>query len=248
MTDVAKKPANAAIKGRNDLVLKIGDMVLPLEFADTATDPKFKQAVALDLELIYGHLTGHEVISGGASSAVIVRGQPITPRMMVNITGKGRYFPKEIESDFGYVGAVNGHDAILITDKIIAAYVEAMDRQREQPKAFYELSRFVETMNNLATSPVINPGDLFYLDPSIASAKAEIDGITPQLFVQNFGSKQYRSPSVLEVIDGMHLGEHYEGRLIAKLYIKTSDGIDDSMPPIIFDGGQWKFLIHSSPM
>lgn len=43
------------------------------------------------------------------------------------------------------------------------------------------------------------------------------------------------------------MAERFAGKFITKLYIKTSSGIEDAMPPLIFDTGQWKLLITSNP-
>ena len=243
-------PTTAVVPVANQataLVLNVAGLALPLAFADTATDKAFCQMVARDLQLIYGHLTGHEVIRANPATRVMVRGKTITPIKMLNFTGKGRYFPKSIEADFGYVGIVDGHESLLITDQMVSAYREALKLQQQQPQAIEELSHFVDALNGLSARPMDNVRSLFLLDASMASGEGELAKLTPQSFSQSFGSKQYRSPSVLELVAGEQVGDRYKGRFITKLYIKTSSGIEDAMPPLIFDGGRWKFLITSNP-
>lgn len=229
------------------MTLTVAKLILPLAFADTGTSPELRQAVARDLQLVYGHLDGHEVVSAGAAPPVIVRGRAITPTMLINFTGAGRYFPKVIDGEIGYVGNVDGRERLLITDKVIAAYREAMERRNAQHAAYDELDRFVEDLNLLATKPVKDAGQMFVLDPAMANAGSLLEQISPQVFAQRFGGQQYRVPSLLEVVDGAQISGRYKGRLVAKLYAQTKDGLKDHMPPIIFDQGQWKFLIVSPP-
>ena len=52
---------------------------------------------------------------------------------------------------------------------------------------------------------------------------------------------------MLELVEGAHVSERFKGSVVTKLYIKTDVGIEDAMPPLIFDGGRWRFLITSNP-
>ncbi len=229
------------------MALTVAKLTLPLAFADTGTNPELRQAVARDLQMVYGHLDGHEVVSAGAVPPVMVKGRPITPTKLINFTGSGRYFPKVIDGEIGYVGNIDGREMLLITDKVIAAYREAMERRSSQPAAYSGIDHFVDELNLLATNPINDTRQMFVLDPAMANASSQLEQISPQVFAQQFGGQQYRAPSLLEVVDGAQISDRYKGRLVAKLYVQTEDGLKDHMPPIIFDQGQWKFLIVSPP-
>lgn len=229
------------------MALTVAKLTLPLAFADSGTNPELRQAVARDLQMVYGHLDGYEVVSAGAVPPVMVKGRAITPTKLINFTGAGRYFPKVIDGEIGYVGNVDGRETLLITDKVIAAYREAMERRGTQPAAYGEIDHFVDDLNLLETKPINDTRQMFVLDPAMANASSQLEQISPQVFAQQFGGQQYRAPSLLEIVDGAQISERYKGRLVAKLYAQTKDGLKDHMPPIIFDQGRWKFLIVSPP-
>lgn len=245
--EVTDTPAATKPPQNVPMALTVAKLTLPLTFADTATNPELRQAVARDLQMVYGHLDGHEVVSAGVASPVMVKGRAITPTKLINFTGAGRYFPKVIDGEIGYVGNVDGRETLLITDKVIAAYREAMERRGAQPAAYSEINHFVDDLNQLATKPINDTRQMFVLDPAMANASSQLEQISPQVFAQQFGGQQYRSPSLLEIVDGVQISERYKGRLVAKLYAQTKDGLKDHMPPIIFDQGRWKFLIVSPP-
>lgn len=241
------KPSVTKLPQDAPMALTVAKLTLPLAFADTGTNPELRQAVARDLQMVYGHLDGHEVVSVGAVPPVIVRGRAITPTKLINFTGTGRYFPKVIDGEIGYVGSVDGRESLLITDKVIAAYREAMGRRSAQPAAYDEVGHFVDDLNLLATKPIDDTRQMFVLDPAMANASSQLEQISPQVFAQQFGGQQYRAPSLLEIVDGSQISDRYKGRLVAKLYAQTKGGLKDHMPPIIFDQGRWKFLIVSPP-
>ncbi len=229
------------------MVLTVAKLTLPLVFADTGTNAELRQAVARDLQMVFGHLDGYEVVSAGGVPPVMVKGHPITPTKLINFTGAGRYFPKVIDGEIGYVGNFDGREALLITDKVIAAYREAMERRRAHPAAYNEIGHFINDLNLLATKPINDTRQMFVLDPAMASASSQLEQINPQVFAQQFGGQQYRAPSLLEIVDGAQISDRYKGRLVAKLYAQTKDGLKDHMPPIIFDQGRWKLLIVFHP-
>ena len=239
----------AALKAPQDipLALRVAGLVLSLAFADTAADAGLRQAAAHDLQMVYGHLDGHEIVSAGAAPPVTVKGRAITPAKLINFTGAGRYFPKALDGEIGYVANIDGHEALLVTDKVIDAYREALKRRDAQPAAYGALAHFIEDLNLLATKPIDDPRQMCVLDPAMASAGSQLAQISAQAFVQQFGGQQYRAPSLLEVVDGAQISAQYKGRLVAKVYAQTSAGLKDHMPPIIFDQGRWKFLIVPPP-
>lgn len=222
----------------------VAELTLPLVFADTGANPELQQVVARDLQLIYGHLAGHEVVSSvGTFPPLMVNGQTVAAIKLLNFIGKGRHTPSQITREIGYVGNIDGLEALLISDKVIAAYSEAVERRAAQPEAFREIDRFVEKLNLLeASKPIEDANQLFVIDPAVAR---EFDEIGPNSFGQQFAGRKYRAPSILEIVDGGRISERYKGRLVGKLYNLTQDGIEDSIPPIIFDEGRWKFLIVS---
>lgn len=226
------------------ITLTVGKLTLPLGFTDTAASPKLRQAVAHDLQLIYGHLSGHEVVSVGAFPPVTIQGQPIAPVKLLNFTGSGRHSPAQISREIGYVGNVDGREALLISDKVVAAYREAIERRDSNPAAYVQIDRFVDELNLMGNKPIQDPSELFVIDPAVSK---QFDEVGAQAFAQQFAGRKYRAPSLLEIVDGSKVSERYKGRLVAKLYIVTPDGLEDGMPPIIFDKGRWKFLIGNSP-
>ena len=243
-------PATLAVAEPSEslpLALTVAKLTLPLAFADTGENPDLRQTVVRDLQMVYGHLSGHEIVNAGVMPPVMVKGVAVIPTKLINYTGAGRYFPKVIDGEIGYVGNVDGSETLLITAKVISAYREAMDRRSAQPAAYEKIYQFVDDLNLLATKPISDPSQMFVLDPTMANQNSQLEQISPQVFVQQFGGQQYRAPSLLEIIDGAQISDQYKGRLVAKLYVHTESGLKDNMPPIIFDQGQWKFLIVSPP-
>lgn len=240
-------PAATKVVQYVPMALIVAKMTLPLAFADSGPNPELRQAVARDLQMIYGHLDGHEVVSSGVVSPVVVKGRAITPIKLINFTGAGRYFPKVIDGEIGYVGIVDGHDALLITDKVITAYSEAVKRRSAEPAAYNEIEHFIDDLNLLTTKPISDTHQMFVVDPAMANASGQLEQMSPQMFTQRFGGQRYRAPSLLEIVDGAQISDRYKGRLVAKLYAQTKDGLKDHMPPIIFDQGRWKFLILPPP-
>ncbi len=245
--ETTKTLAATAQSQNQPLALTVAKLTLPLAFADTGENPDLRQTVVRDIQMVYGHLGGHEIVNAGVMPAVIVKGVAITPTKLINFTGTGRYFPKVIDGEIGYVGNVDGTEALLINEKVITAYREAMERRSALPAAYEKIYQFVDDLNLLATKPINNPRELFVLDPTMATENSQLEQISPQVFAQQFGGQQYRAPSLLEVMDGARISDQYKGRLVAKLYVLTENGLKDNMPPIIFDQGHWKFLIVSPP-
>jgi hypothetical protein len=238
-TPVAGKPTPSAAP-----VLTIAKLTLPLAFADTGSDPQLRHTVANDLQLVYGHLDGHEVVSAGTVPPVMVQGHAITPTKLINFTGPGRYFPRALDGEIGYVGNVEGRETLLINDKIVAAYREAIERRAVHPIAYRAIDNFVDELNHLEREPLEDPNQMFVTDPAVSR---EFSQVGAQAFARQFVGRKYRAPSLLEIVDGAQVNERYKGRLVAKLYTMTRDGLEDSMPPIMFDQGRWKFLIVPPP-
>ena len=226
--------------------LTIGKMSLPLVFPDAEASPELRQVVARDLQLIYGHLNGHEVVRRvGTFPQVMVKGQAVEATKLLTFTGSGRFCPRPIDGEIGYVGTVDGHEGLLISVKVVAAYSEAIDRRAAQPAAYREIDHFVDALNLLDGSKSIEDADqLFVVDPEVSR---QFDEIGAKAFSQQFAGRKYRAPSLLEIVDGTQISERYKGSLVGKLYNMTQEGMEDSMPPIIFDQGRWKFLIVSPP-
>jgi hypothetical protein len=228
------------------LALMVTKLTLPLAFTDTATNPELKQAVARDLQLIYGHLDDHELVQSiGNFAPLIIGGREIAPIKLLNFTGNGRFTPAKITQEIGYIGIVDGHESLLINDKVIAAYHEAMERRGALPAAYTEIDHFIDALNLMKRGdPISDANQMFVVDPAVA---AQFNSIGPSAFALQFEGRRYRGPSLLEFSDGSEVGELYKGKPVSKIYVVTKDGIEDGMPPIIFDQGRWKFLILSPP-
>ncbi len=240
-----KAPAVTISPQSAPLSVTIAKLTLPLTFSDTATSSELRQAVARDLQMVYGHLDGYDILSAGSASPVIVNGHAVSPTKLINFTGSGRFFPEALDAEIGYVGIIDGRDTLLINDKVVMAYRKALDRCALQPEAFREIDHFVNELNLMENGkPLPRAEQLYVIDPAVSS---QFDQINKDDFTQQFVGLKFRAPSLLEIVDGSEIDEGYKGKLVGKLYIIAENGLKEGMPPIIFDLNRWKLLILSPP-
>src|SRR5262249_46862457 len=102
-------------------------------------------------------------------------------------------------------------------------------------------------LNQIKNFPPAEPASLFYLAGNMKDYAATVQGITRDQFIAGYGSEQYRQASVLEMYDGERIDPSIKGKLVTPIYRAVEEDQLDTMPPVIFDAGQWKFLIVKPP-
>jgi hypothetical protein len=95
---------------------------------------------------------------------------------------------------------------------------------------------------------ISKPRDWLFLSNAAEEAGNELPEMSGKQFSENFGGYRYRQPSLLDVFDGAAWDPSLTGRLIAKVYVFDSEGvIRNSMPPLIYTDGSWRFFIGQPP-
>lgn len=243
----SRTPTMTTTSPQTPPVLKAGGIELPLEVEGDGVSAELTAWIAADLNLVYGHLLAHELLTPTYHKALRFRGQEIASSAQINFVGAGRYFPAEHNQLMGIVVESNGTRKLAIPSELVTAYESAWERAQKNRPAFDAISSFVEKLNGLSAQPVASIENLLFFD---ASAKAEAEYIwqmAPEQRAQAFGNKRYRKSSVLEVVEGEKWSPRLKGLLVAPLYYEQGDGISDTAPPMIFHEGRWKLLIAHTP-
>jgi hypothetical protein len=224
------------------LNLNAGSLTLPFAFADSNLSREEINEIARDLQVIYGQFTSTEEVKVRTLPTVRVNGTEIRAQKLLNFKGTGAYQPKAIAADFGYTGIVDGRESILIGEPILLAYREAFEHRRKTPAPYSTLKTFAFRLNQAAAEPVPRIPGIYAFD--IASGKAPSDHptITPQEFVQNFGGRFYREPSVLDIDYGPRHVKTLEGKLTARLYRSANMRRWEALD-MVYDTDQWKFIV-----
>jgi len=223
-------------------VFKAGGLELPLEF-EGEVSPELTAWIATDLNLVYGHLHAHELLTPIYRKPLHLHGQEIRSSAHVNFVGPGRYFPAEHRDLMGIIVESGGTRKLAIPSKLVTAYESAWKRAQENRPAFEAIDSFIEKLDGLSAQSVSSIDDLLFFD---AAANAEAESfrqMTPEQIAQGFGGKRYRKSSVLEVVEGEKWSPRLKGSLVAPLYYEKGGGISDTASPMIFHEGYWKLLI-----
>jgi len=226
-----------------DELLKAGGIEVRLKF-ESQIPETLKDVILHDLNLIYGHLNTHEYLDVGNMPKMMVDGELRKPDSFLKFTGKGRYFPKQLTGKIGLMF----NEQLLIPNSVIQAYEEAWLRKKKNEAQYSTLLKSISRLNRVVEDPITEPEKWFFIDEEMKGFKIQLSDITSDQFTQNFGGYTYRQPSLLEVYDGSDIKAHLKERLVAKMYAFDAKGkIINSMPPLVFSDGNWKFFITRPP-
>lgn len=230
---------------KNVSALSAGGIKIPLSF-ESDVSQELQNVIAYDLNLIFGHLKEHEYLDASRAPQLSIKGKTIQPDKFLKLTGKGRFFPKQL---VGKIGFMSG-ETLIIPDTVIQEYKKAWDRKNKNEAKYRSLLNKLTELNNLATEPALElPSEWFFISPKAKTAGMTFPEISSEEFVKSFSVYSYRQPSLLDVFEGDLWDTQLSDKLIAKLYVSeaSSSVIKNSMPPLICDDGEWKFYIGVPP-
>ena len=230
-------------------VVNAGGTALALAFEGDSIDPDLASVVVSDLNLILGHLKNSEFVRAPETSpSAIISGRPYPVVSSINYIGKGRFIPDSIESFLGGIVEVEGQRKLLIGKEMAALYREAKESSKQHPEVFDSLPAFINKLNKLAEAPPSDSKELVFLGNLSADELKSIEGFTAQQFVDSFGNKSYRAPSLLEVQPAFGIKGTDATSWFAPLFVIEKDGISDAAPTAIYQSGHWKLLLSSSSL
>jgi hypothetical protein len=211
---------------------------------ESKVSSELQRAILHDLNLIFGHLESHEYLDARGAPEMLINGALQQPDRFLKFTEKGRFFPRELT---GKIGFMKG-EKMVFPDDVIQAYEEAWSRKTANEEKYGSLLTAIDKLNGLAGNPVQNPRDWFFISADAQTAGVEMPDITKEQFAESFGGYRYRQPSLLDVFDGVEWSPDLAGKLIARLYVFEPEGaISNSMPPLIYTDGSWRFFITQPP-
>lgn len=218
-----------------------------LMFSDQTLTPLTRQRIKYDLNLIFGHLPRVE-IDTIYKPIKLADGRELDRR--VRFEGDSRRSPELLKVD-GFLCLFRGgsKSEVFVPQAVSDAYVEAFELVKQHEAAFTELDLFLQRMTEIKTHPISNPKDLFLLSNEFKNAEADFAALPVAGFAAAWGGKIYRSASVLDVC--ATVGTRREnfskyGDLFAITYTVSGDKLDQ-LPPLVFKGGKWRFLMLPPP-
>ena len=220
-----------------------------LNFADESQPTEVRQRIGYDLNLVYGHLPKLEIDLlpkvDSMPFPLELDGRKFDRR--VRFEGGENRRPKSLfENDFGLLEQDSGESSLFVSKSVVAAYIEAIQREKQNPEAYQQLDQFLVRMNELKKRPVENVLDFFVLAENFKSAAADLAAVTPAGFAEGWGGKFYREPSILDVTETAGTPLEKYGSLVATTYAMSSGKLDD-LPLLLFTNGQWRFLLQRPP-
>ncbi len=231
------------VPGKPPVNLYAGGIKVAVTFESDAS-PELENAIMHDLNLIFGHLESHEYMDARGAPELLIDGVLKHPDRFLKFTGKGCYFPSGLT---GKIGFMNG-DTMIVPVSVIKEYEEAWDRKAANEDKYSSLLAAIDQLNELVRNPIQDPHDWFFVSSSAQASGIELPDVTKDQFAGIFGGYRYRQPSLLDVFDGETWNPDLAGKLIARLYVFDSQGaIRNSMPPLIYTDGAWRFFIGHPP-
>jgi len=212
---------------------------MDLHFVDRKIEGSLKKFIRDDLELIFGHLTGHESYKKEGFEKHIY------------FTGEGRYIPRLLTEKFGDVVSVDGADKLMVNKEVLDAYQLAYNLEKEG--VIQGLRELIENLRKEDGTEESSIADNFlfqkeYVESSGYGATG-IEGAPEEMkkeFLRQWRSFNLRMPSVLEIgtgstdLQGMGRG----GEWASRLYV-VENGIPVHEWPVTTEGGKWKVFIYS---
>jgi hypothetical protein len=229
--------------------LNAGGLSMSLAFEDADIDQSLRQLIAIDLNRVFGHLGEYEMLSPAESYApVTVNGQPYAVSSLINFVGKGRYIPDSLEPFTGRVIDKNGSKEFVVSKEMQALYRAAQTLAKQHPDVFESLPDFVAKLNRLTEEPPKKLEDIIYFGNLSAEETKAVEGFGSAQLVRTFGDKEYRSPSMLEILASTSLSEADANTWTARLFVTVEGGISDAATTAVYTNGCWKLLFSSTTL
>lgn len=214
-----------------------------LIFADHTLTEETRLRINYDLTLILSHLPRFEIDL--LPEPIDIVGNQLDRR--VRFEGGGRKWNNVLQSEsFGCLVKGANVEEYFVPELVTDAYLKAIEMEKQNQAIYLQLDQFLTRMSGLKERPIENVRELFVVADDFKVAEAKLTAISAAGFTEGWGGKRYREPSILDVVSTVGTPLEKYGAFVATTYALSSAKLDD-IPPLLYNNGQWRFLLQRPP-
>lgn len=214
-----------------------------LNFADKSLSDETRKRIGYDVNLVFSHLPSFEI--DVLPSIIEIDGIQLDRRVRFE-GGKNKRPIALVNSGFSHLERGIDESSLFVPKAVISAYIKAIEFEKINQTAYQQLDQFLEKMNKLKERPIENVVELFIVADDFKSAQTDLAAIPAAAFAEGWGGKSYREPSILDIASTSGTSLEKYGSLIATTYSLAAGKLED-LPPLVFNNGQWRFLLQRPP-
>jgi len=236
--------------------LQVADLDMPLVFEGQVSND-LKQVILADINLVLGHVNGHEFYELPSKVTYKIPGQTEAHKANRGLIFNGLRVarPKEYRNNFGRVIEVGGLENVVVSAELISAYEKAWAARKDDPEKYESFESFINWFNTASVEDLRsnNPVWLYGYD-GISDAYPEKAAELKASFLPKqarFGRPVVRHPSILEFTylneelleKKGAAGKFPIGVTIADGKYIDEEGIPKGQALFLYDGKKWYIVI-----